>query len=128
MKVPISFKYKFTNYGYFPIVAITVFGKRKDKISALIDSGASMSVFNEQTANILGIEIEKGKYRDFISAGGRVGGYIHELKIEIANKTFICPIVFSRELKSSLNLLGRDNFFEKFKITFDEKKKCVTLS
>lgn len=54
-------------------------------------------------------------------------GFVHNLKIEISNKTFTCPVVFSHEYTVSFNLLGRDSFFPHFKITFDEKNKKVDL-
>jgi hypothetical protein len=47
--------------------------------------------------------------------------------IAIGNKNYKCKIVFSRELTVSFNLLGRDNFFEPFLITFFEKDKKITL-
>jgi hypothetical protein len=31
--------------------------------------------------------------------GGRIIGYIHRLKTEIAGKKFLCPVVFSRASK-----------------------------
>lgn len=100
----------------------------KTRVSALIDSGASISIFGEDTANELNINIEKGEKRILGGVGGRIVGYVHKIKIKVAGKVFICPIVFSREYKVSFNLLGRDTFFEKFKITFDEAKKHVILN
>lgn len=128
MKGHISFKYKFSNYNYYPIISISLSKKSfKTKVSALIDSGASISIFGEDTANELNLNIEDGEKRILGGVGGRIVGYIHKIKIKTAGKSFICPIVFSREYKISFNLLGRDTFFEKFKITFDEKNKCVIL-
>jgi len=128
MKVHTSFKYKFTNYNYYPIISVSLSkGSYKTKVSALIDSGASISIFGEDTANELNIHIEKGEKRMLGGVGGRIVGYVHKIKMKVAGKSFICPVVFSREYKVSFNLLGRDTFFEKFKITFDEKNKSVIL-
>lgn len=128
MKGHISFKYKFSNYSYYPIISISLSKKSfKTKVSALVDSGASISIFGEDTANELDIDIEKGEKRILGGVGGRIVGYVHKIKIKTAGKSFLCPVVFSREYKVSFNLLGRDTFFEKFRITFDERNKSVTL-
>lgn len=124
-----SFKYKFTNHNYYPIISVSIFSdSSKTKISALIDSGASISIFGEDTAQELSINIESGEKRILGGVGGRIVGYVHKVKLKVASKTFICPVVFSREYKASFNLLGRDTFFENFKITFDEAKKNVILT
>jgi len=35
--------------------------------------------------------------------------------------------VFSQELTVSFNLLGRDNFFQQFLVTFDERRRTIRL-
>lgn len=124
-----NFPYKKTPNGdYFPIINFTLYFKNNiTKTSALIDSGATISVFRSDVADQLNIQIEKGEMIYMHGVGGRIKGFIHRLKIEVAGKKFSFPIVFSHEYLVSLNLLGRDSFFDKFKITFEEKKKSVTL-
>lgn len=112
----------------FPIIplALTFAGKKKE-FYALIDSGATISVFRAEVADSLGLIIEKGKETYLGGVGGRIKGYIRPINIEIAGKNFNCPIVFSREYLVSFNLLGRESFFPKFRIIFEEKKKQVQL-
>jgi len=111
----------------FPIIPITLeLGGKKD-FWALIDSGATVSIFKAEVAETLGISIENGKEIWLGGVGGHIKGYLHELKIEVAGKKFVCPIVFSREYLVSFNLLGREAVFEKFKIIFEEKKKILKL-
>src|SRR3990172_890 len=96
---------------YFPIIDFLINHKNKvERTSALIDSGATISVFKDEIAQKLGIEIEKGKETYLGGVGGRIKGYIHELNVEIAGKKFLCPIVFSYEYLVSFNLLGREEF------------------
>ena len=100
--------------GYFPIIDFLVYYKDEEKVertSALIDSGATVSVFKEDVAEQLGIIIENGKETYLGGVGGHIKGYLHELKIKIADKKFLCPVVFSREYTVSFNLLGREEFF-----------------
>lgn len=122
------FKYYYNGEGYFPAIPLyisTPTTHKKLKLRALVDSGATISVFKDEVADELGIEIEKGKEISLGGVGGRIKGYIHTLKIEIASKTFSCPVVFSREYLVSFNLLGREAVFRQFKIIFEEKNSLI---
>ncbi len=99
----------------------------KKEFYALIDSGATISVFRAEVADELGIDIEGGKEIYLGGVGGRIKGYIHKIDIETAGKKFRCPIVFSKEYLVSFNLLGREAFFPKFTIIFEEKENFVEL-
>lgn len=120
----INFPYQKTVGGdYFPLIDFTVYYKNKVvRTSALVDSGATISIFRSELAEQLEIEIEKGR-----RVYERIKGYVHKVKFKIAGKEFLCPIVFSREYLVSFNLLGRETFFKKFRIIFEEKKNSLKL-
>jgi len=59
--------------------------------------------------------------------GGRILGYLHEIFLGLGSKNFRCKIVFSPEFNVSFNLLGRNNFFSPFIISFWEKKKKIII-
>lgn len=112
----------------FPIIPIRFHLKNKTvDSSALVDSGATVSIFRADVANDLDIVVENGKEIYLGGVGGRIKGYIHKLQIEVAGKRFLCPTVFSHEYLVSLNLLGREEFFKRFKIIFEEKKNLLKL-
>lgn len=114
--------------GTFPVIPLTVIsGQVKKEFFALVDSGATVSVFRPEVAESLGIEITKGQEIYLGGVGGRIKGYLHKLETEIAGKIFSCPIVFSHEYLVSFNLLGREAFFEQFRIIFEEKKNQLKL-
>jgi len=114
--------------AYFPIIDFLIYSKDKvHRTSALIDSGATISVFKEDIADQLGITIEKGSETYLGGVGGRIKGHIHKLEVGIAGKKFICPVVFSYEYLVSFNLLGRDAFFKQFRIIFEEEKNLLAL-
>lgn len=122
------FPYYFNGSDYFPVIPVVfLIGNKRVRSQALVDSGATISIFGEETATSLGIEVETGKRITLGGVGGRIVGYIHKLKIRIAGKEFLCPIVFSGEYLVSFNLLGREAFFPKFQIIFEEKKKVIRL-
>lgn len=112
----------------YPVADITFYYSDKSlTLKALVDSGASFSIFRPEIAEYLGIKIEKGKPLYLEGIGGRILGYLHNLSIESSGKKFRCKIIFSHEFHVSLNLIGRDNFFEHFLITFDEKNRKLIL-
>ena len=78
----------------------------------MIDSGANISVFREEIAECLEIVIEDGEETLLQGLGGRIVGYIHELKVRVDDEEFPCKVVFSKEFTVGLNILGREGFFE----------------
>jgi len=123
-----EFSYSKKNSQWFPTINVVIQGPKKRKLfKALIDSGASFSVFRAEVADYLGISVEKGKPIYLTGIGGRILGYLHKIPIKVGVKKFICKIVFSKEYTVSLNILGRDNFFLPFLITFNEKEKKLIL-
>ncbi|TSC77743.1 MAG: hypothetical protein G01um101433_496 [Parcubacteria group bacterium Gr01-1014_33] len=124
----ISFPYVQKGAQWYPTIDITLRGKKDElTVRALLDSGASFSVFRPEIAEHIGIQVEKGKAIYLEGIGGRILGYLHRVRAVVGNKRFVCSIVFSREFTVSFSLLGRDNFFSQFRITFDEKKRMVVL-
>jgi len=112
----------------FPLIPLRFHvGKMRIDSSALIDSGATVSIFKTDVATHLQLEIEKGKEIYLGGVGGHIKGYQHELEIEVAVKKFVCPIVFSREYLVSFNLLGRQAFFNRFTIVFVGKRSLLKL-
>lgn len=124
-----GFAYQKNSQGdYFPVVDFLVYHQKGfQRISALVDSGATVSIFKHDVAEQLGITIENKDEIYLGGVGGRIKGYLHQLEVAIAGKKFICPVVFSREYLVSFNLLGREAVFNQFKIIFEEKKKLLTL-
>ncbi len=89
------FKYYYNGEGYFPSVPLYVSaGDKKLKLHALVDSGATISVFKDEVADQLGIDIERGREIYLGGVGGRIKGYIHKLEVEIAGKKFFALLFF----------------------------------
>ena len=123
-----KFPFLYRKDRLYPIVPFRIRrGKLVLKTEALVDSGANISVFSSDIADYLGLELIKGKQIYLQGIGGRIVGYIHKVKINVANVSFLCPIVFSAELITSFNILGREGFFKKFIISFDELHHTLSL-
>lgn len=126
MKRKIRVPYEMIEGVQLPIIRIII----KEKIStlALVDSGASFSIFQGEIASEVGINLEKGKLVKVRGIGGTIKGYQHILPIEVGNLKFKCKIIFSREYKEDFNILGRVNFFEQFELVgFRENHKETIL-
>lgn len=128
-KVLTIFNYRQNPEGqFFPVIPLRLhFKKTAIDSSALIDSGASVSIFKEEIAKELGLVLTQGRKISLGGVGGKIKGYLHLIRLEIAQNKFLCPVVFSQEYRVSLNLLGREAFFDQFTIVFEEKKKQVRL-
>lgn len=123
-----EFSYFEKDGQYFPVVKIKLKGPKNElAVNALVDSGASFSVLRPEIAEDLGVILERGKKIYLTGIGGRILGYLHNLPLTLGDKTFRCKIVFSPEFNVSFNLLGRDNFFLPFVISFLEKRRKIII-
>ncbi len=80
-----------------------------------LDSGADYSVFHPDVADILGINIYKGK-KIFLTVGdgAKIESYINTLNVRFANKEFAAEISFCPSLGIGTNILGLRSFFDNF--------------
>ena len=124
----LTFPYLRKGQQYFPVVDITLpIPGRPLTVKALVDSGASFSVFRAEVLDYLGIPLARGRPLYLEGIGGRILGYRHRVPAQVGGTRFPLTVVFSQELTVSFNLLGRDNFFHHFRVTFDERDRTVHL-
>ncbi|MBI1936442.1 retropepsin-like domain-containing protein [Candidatus Woesearchaeota archaeon] len=123
-----KFSYQVFRGFYYPIIPIKL-SKEGGEVntSAIVDSGASISIFNSSVGRQIGIDIESGEKRIFQGASAKLSGYVHEVKMMIGGMEIICKAAFSDELVTSFNLLGRETVFDKFIITFNEKHREIRI-
>lgn len=96
----IKFRYAIRGDREFPIIPVTLIKEDVEiDTDALIDSGANISVFREEIAECLEIVIEKGEETLLQGLGGRIVGYIHELKVRVDNEEFFAMLYFQRNLQ-----------------------------
>lgn len=113
---------------YFPAIPVKLsFSGKHFDTNAIVDSGATLSLFHAPIARDLGINVESGEKRIFQGVSAKLIGYVHSIKMTIAGKEIECKIAFSDELGTSFNLIGRETVFDKFIITFNEKQKEIKI-
>jgi hypothetical protein len=112
----------------YPLIDVELIGPKGSLVVyGLVDSGATFSIFRKEIADYLGIPIKDGKSLYFQGIKGRISGYLHQVPVKVNEERFDCTIAFSPELEISFNILGRNNFFLPFLITFNERFKKVII-
>lgn len=124
----LTFPYLRKGGQYFPVADLTLtIRTRSLTVKALVDSGASFSVFRAEVIEYLGLPLARGERVYLEGIGGRILGYRHRVPARVGDARFPLTVVFSQELAVSFNLLGRDNFFQHFLVSFDERARVVRL-
>ena len=123
-----KFSYKFFRNAYYPVIPLTLAHKEKRvNTSALVDSGATISIFNSSTGSELGMDVESGEKRIFQGVSAKLIGYVHTMTMVIEGEEIQCKVAFSGELGTSFNLIGREGIFDKFLITFNESRRELLM-
>lgn len=133
----ITFKYKLIerppplNPIHSPSIPITLTGP-KDSIDvvALVDSGADTSAVPRGIAEILGLDLS-GEKEDIIGIGGKSPAVRTSARVTIQRGherySFPLEVCVLLEAEDFPILLGRQDFFENFDITFRDKDRRLIL-
>lgn len=113
-----------------PSIPIILSSKNRIETTALIDSGADVSVVSLGIARILGLELDKPKTKSF-GVGGEVDTIETRMNINIEKghehyRLQIPVKVIIGDYNLPI-LLGRVGFFENFIISFDQRNERVSL-
>lgn len=123
-----QFPYVRIHGKFYPLIPITLSrGANSVNTFALLDSGASISVFRPEIAEALAIP--RGR-RTGVRLGTAAGGVdigITKVGVEVGKTTFDARIGFSRAYAASFNILGRESFFHHFSICFNEISRTVLM-
>ena len=116
-----EFKYRNLGQGLaFPAVNVTLVGpKGEDDLIAIIDSGATYSLFDGVRAFSIGLALMDGRRETLSALSGQFVVWIHEVDLEILGTRFRCEVAFS-EQHIPRELLGRHTVFDRVRIGFRE--------
>ena len=94
----------------------------------LIDSGAEFCYFHGKIGELLGLNVKQGRE---IKSRGITGddftAYLHKIRIKIGGWDYEIEVGFSYELGTPFGILGREGFFDLFKICFNHPEKEIEL-
>ena len=101
---------------------------------ALLDSGADVSVIPQDVAELLNLDLTKKK-ENVRGIGGWLESIEEKISVTISkgheSYSFIIPIKIILGGEEKIGdipiILGREGFFDKFKITFDQANERVSL-
>ena len=115
---------------YIPVAILNKATGQRFDCYALIDSGASMSLFPTVVAKAVGIEsVENGEGESFCGiASQRATGYPHPVRLEVGGHGFETSIYFSPQVGEETLLLGMRGFFDLFTVKIDTTKERIELT
>ena len=118
-----EFIYERIGEKLYPIIPMLVgFEKNWIPVSALVDSGAAISIFNADVGRALCIDVESGRKMEISGISGKVFAFVHKVKLNVGEKEFEAEVAFTDELAVPINLFGRKDAFENFIISIDESE------
>jgi len=111
----------------YPAIPVNIhYRNTTESVEAVLDSGSEFSIFKAEVARALKIPVERGKERPVTSVSGVTRSFVHAAQIQLFERTVPVQMSFIKNFDFPFNLLGRD-FFEGHIITFEEKKKQLTI-
>ena len=112
----------------YPLVPVTLRAREELTIYALVDSGAVVSLFPEDVANAIGLDLSKGETLYLTGLGGYIKGkHVPNVEVVIGAFRLRIPVVFVPYTPIELAVLGRKGFFEAFEITFREWERKLIV-
>ncbi|RLG88573.1 MAG: hypothetical protein DRO18_01165 [Thermoprotei archaeon] len=124
-----AFPYVLYRGRFYPIIPVVIEGKERIVVYALVDSGATISLFHMSIAEDAGIDLKDAEQVYLAGIGGYVRAYIKK-QVRVAIEGFesiTIPIAFTEYIASDIAILGRQGFFETFEITFREWEKKLII-
>ena len=114
-----------------PSIPVTLCGKStKYDFTVLLDSGADVSALPKNVAELLGLDLS-GDREEAFGIGGSVPAVQTRVHLEFGKPherySFSIPVKVILSEDDFPPLIGREVFFDKFKITFKQKESKVEL-
>ena len=126
----IRFDYSVFRDAKAPVIPVEFWGRgRWHNLWVYVDSGASLTVLHTYEARRLGIDLRGCKKFYIVSAGDRrIPIYLKTLRLRLGRRAVTAEVGFCAALGGAFNLLGRKGVFDKFKVTFDDRRETVSFT
>lgn len=115
---------------FAPIITLGLRGRSGwVEMEAYVDSGATVSIFHANRAQILGVSHRAGRPLHLtVGDGGLLEVFLLRIPVRVAGEQFMADLGFSEQLGVGFNLLGRRSFFDRFRVCFDDRRRFLELS
>lgn len=115
-------RYKPLRGGLHPIIRFGLrAGETVLEVTAYVDSGAAVSIFEPGCAERLGLDFRRGRrIHVMVGDGGTIPVYLHRVQVLLGQYTFAATVGFSDRLGVGFNLLGRRDLFSRLSFTFND--------
>ncbi|MBI5225518.1 retroviral-like aspartic protease [Candidatus Micrarchaeota archaeon] len=124
-----TFIYREHNGKLYPTLPVTV--KRLNKsvsFDALVDSGSTVTLLRHEIANELGIPLERSPKKPITGLSSVSEGHEYSLEMRLFDDFFQCKVAFVRPFSFPLNIIGREDFFDRHEILFRERKRELIVT
>ncbi len=123
-----NFPYVRFHGNHYPLIPVTLRrAKRLVKTFALLDSGASISVFRPEIAEALRVPKAGRNSISLGTADGQVGIGVARIGVAVGDTAFQANIGFSVDYAANFNILGREGIFTRFSVCFNEIMRTVIM-
>ena len=117
-------------FGYIarPIITVTLRAESGELFdtTALLDSGADVSMFSPSIAEIMGLKVRRGNRKIFRGVGGKVEAYIHRVHLSVGPLQFYARVAFPTvEIP---NLIGRLDIMKDVDVIFEDERQVTMTS
>ncbi|MHC1628008.1 MAG: retropepsin-like aspartic protease [Candidatus Nezhaarchaeales archaeon] len=103
------FPYVLHRRRFYPIISVVIEDKERIIVHALVDSGATISLFHTSIAEDAGIDLGDAEQAYLAGIGSYVRAYVKKhVKISIEElESITIPIAFTEYIASDIAILGR---------------------
>lgn len=117
-------------FGYIarPVIRVTLRAESGELFdtTALLDSGADVSMFSPSIAEIMGLKVRRGNRKIFRGLGGKVEAYLHRIHLKIGPLQFYARVAFPTvEIP---NLVGRLDIMKGVDVIFKDERQITMAS
>jgi len=123
------FNYTVFHNNKAPVIPVELWGRgRWHSVWVYVDTGASFTILHTFEAARLGVKLKNCKKFYIVTAGDRrIPVFISKLKMRIGAADFTAEVGFCRALGGTFNILGRQDVFNNFKVTFDDHREVISF-
>lgn len=117
---------------FLPLCSLFLLGPEppgRSPIRALVDSGATHSIFHKSAAQAVGIKLPLNSNHPVRYGDTVVPGWRQRVDLELRGERWRCDVIFVERLAFSYALLGRRGVFARFhEVSFGEQRFPSTVN